>query len=384
MSLSRRKLLALAGGGVIVAATAAGTGFALTRTPSRALAPWEMAGTYTEKRRRALSWAILAPNPHNQQPWIVDLPGEDDIAVSLDTSRLLPATDPLNRQITIGLGCFLELMVQAAAQDGHSCEIVLFPQGEAAALAGAAPVFTARMGPGGTPDPLFAHALQRRSTKEPFDMSRPVTAAEVSGLTEALSAGALSGVRADGTADPAQVASLRALGWEAFQIEMNTPSTYLESVDVMRLGKAEINANPDGIDLGGPFLESLMLAGLLTHENLRDIGGQSWQSGVDMYAPIFENTPAFIWLATPGNSRPDQIAAGRDWLRLNLATTAAGMALHPVSQALQEYPEMAAPYAQAHALLAQPGETVQMLGRLGYAEPVSKTPRWPIEAKLRG
>ncbi|MEL6232868.1 MAG: twin-arginine translocation pathway signal protein [Pseudomonadota bacterium] len=379
MPLSRRKMLALAGGGVIVAATAAGAGFAVTRTPSRALAPWETAGNYTEKRRRALSWAILAPNPHNQQPWIVDLPGEDDILVSLDTTRLLPATDPLNRQITIGLGCFLELMVQAAAQDGNSCEIVLFPEGETAALAGAAPVFTAKLGPGGTPDPLFAHALQRRSTKEPFDMTRPVAAADLASLTDALAY-----VRADGTVDPAQVAALRALGWEAFQVEMNTPAAYLESVDVMRLGKAEIEANPDGIDLGGPFLETLMLAGLLTHENLRDIGGQSWQSGVDMYAPIFENTPAFIWLATPGNSRPDQIAAGRDWLRLNLATTAAGMALHPVSQALQEYPEMAELYDQAHALLAQPGETVQMLGRLGYAEPVSKTPRWPIEAKLRG
>ena len=39
----------------------------------------------------------------------------------------------------------------------------------------------------------------------------------------------------------------------------------------MRIGKAEINANPDGIDLGGAFLEALSAAGLLTRETLADL-----------------------------------------------------------------------------------------------------------------
>ena len=44
MTLTRRKVLALLGGGTIVAATAS-TGLAVTRTPRTALAPWEAAGT---------------------------------------------------------------------------------------------------------------------------------------------------------------------------------------------------------------------------------------------------------------------------------------------------------------------------------------------------
>ncbi|MEM9049470.1 MAG: twin-arginine translocation pathway signal protein [Pseudomonadota bacterium] len=382
MTLSRRKILALAGGGVVLAATASGAGFALTRRPDRALAPWRDAGGYREKRRRALSWAILAPNPHNRQPWIAELRGEDEIALWLDTTRLLPATDPLNRQITIGLGCFAELMVMAAAADGHATALTLFPDGEAAALAGTAPVFLARLTPGAAPDPLFAHALQRRSCKEPFDMAQTVARPAIDGVLAAVVS-----VRGSGTADPQRVAELRDLGWAAFQVEMETPVAYHESVDVMRFGKAEIEASPDGIDLGGPFLETLMLAGLLSRESLRAVGSDGWKTGVDMYQPILANTPAFVWLATQGNTRRDQIAAGRDWLRLNLATTRDGLALHPISQALQEYPEMAAHYARAHALLAEPGETgqetVQMLGRLGYAAPVPPSPRWSIDAKLR-
>ena len=63
MPLTRRKTLALIGGGTILAATGA-AGFAVTRTPHQALAPWAAAGRYDDPLMRALSYAILAPNPH--------------------------------------------------------------------------------------------------------------------------------------------------------------------------------------------------------------------------------------------------------------------------------------------------------------------------------
>jgi len=89
---------------------------------------------------------------------------------------------------------------------------------------------------------------------------------------------------------------------------------------------------------------------------------------------------------TPGNSRLDQIAAGRRWWRLHLAATALGVSVHPVSQALQEYPEMAKHYDAVHDMLAQGasqgGETVQMLGRLGYGPAVLRSPRWPLESRF--
>ena len=91
-----------------------------------------------------------------------------------------------------------------------------------------------------------------------------------------------------------------------------------------------------------------------------------------------------IWMVSQGNTRLDQINAGRDWLRVNLACTAAGVAFQPMSQALQEYPEMEALFTQVHDRLAPDGGTVQMLSRIGYADPVPVSPRWPIDAKLIG
>ena len=93
-------------------------------------------------------------------------------------------------------------------------------------------------------------------------------------------------------------------------------------------------------------------------------------------------TPAYAALTSLGNERTDQIEAGRRWLRLNLAATSHGLALHPVSQCLQEYPEMRQHYARAHELLAPEGHTVQMLGRLGYGPTTPPSPRWPLEAKI--
>ena len=44
--------------------------------------------------------------------------------------------------------------------------------------------------------------------------------------------------------------------------------------------------------------------------------------------------------------------------------------------------EMAAHYKATHEMLAKPGETVQMLGRLGYGPETPFTPRWPLETRI--
>lgn len=377
--LSRRKFISLVGGGVVLAAGAGAVGFALTRTPHAALAPWSEAGQYTEPRKFALSYAILAPNPHNLQPWLVDLQEEGVVTLFTDPTRRLPETDPFDRQITIGLGCFLEQMAIAATTIGYRLDTTLFPEGESSIALGDKPIARIRFVASEiSVDPLFAAIPDRRSTKEPFDMSQAVMANQLPGLQPNV-----GGVRFSGTVAESEIAELTNLIWQAWLIEYSTPATHMESVDLMRLGKAQINANPDGIDLGGMPLEALMAAGLMTREDLGTPGTMSYDAGYDIYKTMFEATPAFVWLTTEDNSRTNQIAAGRAWLRLNLTTTQNGMALQPVSQSLQEYNEMTELYQKAHRMLARDGETVQMLGRLGYAPPVPQTPRWSIDDKIK-
>lgn len=359
---NRRSFLKVIGGGVILAAGGAGA-FLTTRTPTKALLPWETAGRYDDPRMRALSYAILAPNPHNRQPWMVDLNVDGEVAIWRDKAKNLPETDPFDRQLTIGMGCFLEQMCIAASQSGHMVDFDLFPNGEDG------PVALARFKTGASPDPLFAQIPNRRSCKEPFRAEIPKITADITAL-------------ADLHTDTEKVANIRQLTWYAWLVEATTYRTMKESTDIFRLGKAEVEANPDGLDFSGPFFETLILAGLMTREGSLDPQSMEFAQGAKIYEEMLMSTPAYAVIRTEGNSRLDQIEAGRRWLRLNLTTTAQGLSLHPVSQALQEYPEMEKHYGKVHEMLAKPGETVQMLGRLGYGPDVPESPRWPLEAKV--
>lgn len=382
---TRRGFIRIVGGSAVVVG-ASGYGFAATRTPTEALAPWGLAGgeSYADPRMRALSYAILAPNPHNRQPWMVDLATPNEAMLYCDLERLLPETDPPNRQITIGLGCFLELLRMAAAEEGVLAEITPFPEGMPEGGLDTRPVAHIRFSAGeAAPDPLFKHVLERRSLKEPYDTARPVSDAVLQDLVAVTD----DTVRVGSSNDPARVERLRDLTWRAHHMESITPRTMQESIDLMRIGKAEINANPDGIDLGGFFLEGLALFGQLDREQLADPNSLAFKQGLDMYKAMMESAMGYVWLETGANTRLDQLRAGANWLRLNLKAASLGLGIHPLSQALQEYPEMATLFAELHGELgvtdeAASGARVQMFGRLGYGPTIAATPRWKVETRV--
>lgn len=379
MNLTRRKMILLVGGGAVLAAGGA-FGLAATRTPRSAFLPWDQAGRYDDPRLRVLSWALLAPNPHNRQPWLADLSEPDVITLFADPGRLLPHTDPFNRQITIGLGCFLELLRMAAAEDGLRAEIAPFPQGSSPDSLDRRPIARITLTPDASiaRDPLFALVPMRRSNKEPFDITRPVPP----DLLAPLAAAARNGTRFGGTVDATEVSDLRALTREALRIEVETPHTFQESVDLFRIGHHEVDANPDGIDFTGPLFETLRLTGQFSRDSAADPTSFAFRAGLDAVYANADTAMGHVWLVTQDNRRETQLATGADWLRVNLAATAQGLGFQPLSQALQEFPEMAEPFRKVHDRLAPEGGTVQMLSRIGYGPTVGTSPRWPLESRI--
>jgi len=294
----------------------------------------------------------------------------------------LDMTDPFDRQITIGLGCFLELARQGAAAHGLRLELEVFPAGEPDPRLDDRPIAIARLvaDSEATPDPLFGFVSARRTNREPFDTAHPLHNTDLKAIS---AAAAIEPTRFGSTIDGSAIAALRNLAWRAMAIEMETPRTYQESTDLMRIGKSEIEAYPDGISIGGLMPDLMHSVGLLTAEAIADPESSAFAQGMTMLRDGIMSSMGLVWITTPGNSRADQIDAGRDWVRLNLATTMASIALQPLSQALQEYPEMVAARAEIENLLgiAQPSR-LQMFGRLGFGNKVDPSPRWPGTARL--
>ena len=96
MGMSRRTFIKAVGGAGLALIGVGGT-FAASRTPNRALLPWGELDDVppADVRLDAFRHAILAPNPHNRQPWLIRLTGQDQAEIFCDLDRRLPQTDPL-------------------------------------------------------------------------------------------------------------------------------------------------------------------------------------------------------------------------------------------------------------------------------------------------
>lgn len=387
--VQRRKFIRLVGGGVVAAAgtSAIALGSAAPAFPDAAVEIWRGPGAETDARRRAIAYAITAPNPHNRQPWLLDLAEPGRITLYCDRQRLLPETDPFGRQILIGHGAFIELLVMALAEQGLRADVALWPEGELPRELrdwDRRPVARISLASGASSDPLFEHVLRRHTPKARFNTALPVTDDVMQALLVAASSG--SALDVAGTVDASRVQALRSLTLAASRTEMLTPATAMESLRLMRIGPSEILQHRDGISINDWAARFYVALGLFDRSAPPPADSAAFSQALQTFRDQSDTAMGFVWLATARNQRGDQIATGRAFVRQQLQATALGVGLHPMSQALQEFPEMAPHCEQVHRMLlglsasrdAQT-PTLQMLCRLGYpVAPAPAAPRRPL------
>jgi Nitroreductase family len=356
--------------------------------PLAAYSGWRDPAGERDIRRLVLSYGILAPNPHNKQPWIVRLDGEAAFFLHVDPARLLPETDPPARQIHIGQGTLLENVALAAGHFGYRAQIDYFPAGtyESSRLE-AKPVARVALvpDPAAESDPLFAHILQRQSNKRPYDGSA-LTPAEVTGLLRAYEPTEYP-LRI--TADPARVKKIADLATRAMAAEVSSPARDRETIAMFRFDDEEMNRYRDGFglpQLGITGLRRFFAETFAVSRSAAEAKGSTFgKDSVDLTRSQAESAAAWGWLTSGANERVDQVKVGRAYERVALTATSLGVAQHPMSQILEEYADMATLQRELHELLGVPeGHTVQMLFRLGHAEPVVHAPRRALGDIARG
>lgn len=72
--------------------------------------------------KEILFLASLAPSGHNTQPWLVQYLAPYHWIIGNDKSKWLPAVDPTQRETILSIGAFIQNLEYAAASFGYACD----------------------------------------------------------------------------------------------------------------------------------------------------------------------------------------------------------------------------------------------------------------------
>lgn len=304
---------------------------------------------------QALLAATRAPSVHNTQPWrfVVAPPLME---VHLDRGRVLPVVDPAAREARMSCGAALlnlRLAVQAA---GRAAVVELLPDPGRPDLLAVVRLSGVRIP---TPEQTtLAHAIARRATnRRPFT-DRAVPPAHRGALVRAAEAERGHLILLD---TPRKLATLATLLRRADHLQQEDPDFRRELAEWADRSAA----GGDGVprSAGGPRPAS---GSLLTP---RQFHGES-----TVERP-FERDPFVVVLTTHGDTPADHLRAGLAMQRVLLSATVVGLSASFLSQPVE------VPHTRAalRALLDVPGQPQTVL-RIGYGQPVARTPRRPVTA----
>lgn len=325
-------------------------------------------------RCRVLPYALLAPSLYNTQPWRVEFRGRNRILLFADKKRLLTHCDPTARQAVISHGAFLENLDLAAKAFGYRADIEFFPGGwPGMNLPLDSPVASVDLEPDPRVirDPLFDRIPARHTNRRVFQRKQvPVPLA--GDLTAAYD---FTYVPLGYTGDPDLIASIADLVSSAKERELADLERLRETLKCFRFTEREIRASRDGFGLvqsGYGFLLRFLMERLILSRKRAERPDSSFPGMVvKSTGNQARSAGGFAWLSTKENYRLDQIRTGRAFQRIHLRATALGLALQPMSQILEGYPEVADLRRDLFECLGMPEtHTVQMLFRVGYASPV--------------
>ncbi|AXG05334.1 nitroreductase [Haloplanus rubicundus] len=308
---------------------------------------------FGERLRFLLRYAILAPSSHNSQPWRFRIEGRA-VHVAADESRWLRAADPDRRELFVSLGCAVENLVVAAEHFGFD-PAVSYPDG------GTERIATVTMDDGASerrPAAPFDELTARYTSHERFD-GTPLDSPTRNRLVAAVEGAPVALHLVNGDAKRA-VGELQA---EADRLQMKNRAYREELGHWIGLGA-----------LGHSWLLARVGQAVVAH---LDIGDREAAKN----SVLVESAPVVGVLTTASDDPAARVGTGRAFERVALRASAAGVAVHPMSQIL-ERPALRRRLASE---LDFDGATPQHLFRLGYADEAAEdTPRWPVESVLDG
>jgi hypothetical protein len=341
------------------------------------LEPWNKnyASKYTDPRVRLTAAGLLAANNHNMQPWKVKLDKEDPMVFYLyaDSSRTTKEVDPFYRQMMITQGTFLEYVRVAGEKEGFHADIAMFPEGEyeegdILSSMDQKPVAKITLLPAKPEEsPLYNGMYLADTNRGNYKLEAP-DSSQISALLKLPDQQGLTIKLYTEKSDLEQIGNYV---MEGAKIEAGVTSAMDESNAIFRANEKEKNKYRWGYSVegqGASGFKRYLLQGLITLFPSINEGKGASENFIHYTKTAVDHTSAYAVITTTGNSRTDQVLSGMLYSRLILRGHTLGLAMQPLSQVLEEYPQMRQPYDNFRNHYASQGQTVQMLFRIGKPE----------------
>lgn len=309
------------------------------------------------------SYATLAANSHNTQPWFFAQDGST-LSIAPDFARETPVVDSNHHHVFASLGCAAENLALAAEAAGRPAAVAFSDQGEDRV--------TIDLGDSqATRDPLFDAITKRQCTRSLYD-GRPVATDELAQIEQAA---AVSGARVLIVTDPKKVEEVLDMVIAANTAQVEDSAFRTELKQWLRFSSRKAVETRDGLYSacsGNPTLPD-WLGGLL-FDFVFTAQGEN-----DRYAEQIRSSAGLAIVVSDANDKPHWVQAGRAYQRFALAATALGIRHAFLNQPI-EIPAARRDFAQ----WLGGGVSPDLIVRFGYGEPMPYSLRRPVEDVIVG
>jgi hypothetical protein len=275
---------------------------------------------------KILSLAVLAPSGHNTQPWTVRMNSATEWVVGWERTRSLPAVDPENRELLLSIGAFCEAASVAASAYGFSADIRTVAKTN----------FDDRLVElrfaQSTPSGSMIETLKKRRTIRKGIRPQTISSADREFISKNVRAKIFFFDR-----DSAQGRVIEKAVFESNVVQANRIEAVKELSAWIRWNDAEAARMRNG--LTPESMEITGFPGLYVRHFYKpqDVLTDSFkQSSIDTVKDSLSSYGCWIVIVTDDSSPKELVSAGGDFLRIGLAAQQRSVAIHPMTQPLEE------------------------------------------------
>jgi hypothetical protein len=275
---------------------------------------------------KILYYASLAPSGHNSQPWFVKIISKNQWVIGSDSERWLPQVDGSNRETMLALGTFIENLAQAANTFGYAVETTIIAKDRFDSEVVKIDFIKSKA------RDMGLHRIVARRTVKSHLLSKELKASDVDDFSKSVDDHLFYFPRGTEHADSMKKAEV-----DNYIIQSKNKKAMEELALWIRFDDDKARRFRDGLTVDGMEISGLAGWYVSHFMDKEDVMTKAFSDkGIEKTKEQVEAGAGWLIITSDGNSIKDLIETGRRFQRMALTAREKMIAIHPMTQVLEE------------------------------------------------